>query len=137
MVNIGVLALLLSGCATLSNLGESDRGRLVTASNSYNRMLRWKELDMACGAFVEESGRRKCVDRAAALKDVQVTDVRTRNIEYSPAADEATVHAEIEYYLLPSPRVKTLTDVQQWKLVGPEERKVWVIRSSFPDFPVP
>lgn len=132
-----VVGLLLAGCATMPQWGPDDREKLVKASDDYNNLLRWKDLDKVCVTFAEESVKDKCLEHALTLKDVQITDVRTRYIDFKIDGVEATVHAEIEYYLLPSTNVKKLQDTQRWRYIGLEGARTWFIRSPVPNFAVP
>jgi hypothetical protein len=131
------LGMLLAGCASMPQWGPDDREKLVKASDSYNSLIRWHEFDKACVTHADESIRAKCLDRALVLKDVQVTNVRTRDIDFRIDGISATVHAEIEYYVLPSIKVRTILDAQQWVTTGPLDKKVWIIKSMFPDFVLP
>ena len=127
--------ILLAGCATTPSWGPLDRDKLVTASKGYNAMLRWKELDKACLTYAEEPARTGCQERAAALKDLQITDVSTRDIDFRIDGVDATVNVEIEYYLLPSTVVRKIRNSQTWVSVGTGSAGEWKIRSSLPEFP--
>lgn len=129
-----VLVMLLAGCASIPQWGPDDREKLVTASNDYNNLLRWKDMDKACVTFAEESVKEKCRERALTLKDVQITDIRTRDIDFRIDGVEATVNAEIEYYLLPSAAVRKIQDSQKWSYIGPKDKRSWFIKSPIPNF---
>jgi len=132
-----VAGLLLAGCATPAMWGPDDREKLVKASNDYNSLLRWRDPDTACVTFNEEVVREKCLESALTLKDVYITDIRTRDIDFRINGVDATVHAEIEYYRLPSTTVRKIQDSQNWSYIGPQDKRVWFIKSPFPDFPYP
>ena len=123
----------LAGCAGV-RVGDADRDKLLTASNSYNSLLRWRELDKACINFAEKSVRGECLGRVDELKDLQITDVRRRDVDFEFDGNNATVHTEIEYYLLPSMTVKKIQDVQRWCYSGPQNAKAWRITTLFPLF---
>ena len=131
------VGLLLAGCASMPQWGPDDREKLVKASSDYNNMLRWKDLDNACVSFAEASAKSKCLESALTLKEVTITDIRTRDIDFKIDGVDATVHAEIEYYLLPSTTVRKIQDTQKWIYVGPLGNRTWFIKSTFPDFAVP
>ena len=137
MVLALVAGLLVSGCATIKQWGPDDREKLVKASTDYNNLLRWKDLDKACVTFAEESVRESCLARALKLKEINVTDIRTRDIDFRIGGADATVHVVIEYYMLPSTKVRTILDDQKWIYIGPIDKKVWRIKSTFPDFTTP
>ena len=132
-----VSGLFLSGCATVTQWGPDDREKLAKASTDYNTMLRWKDLDKACVTFAEESVRESCLALALKLREINVTDIRTRDIDFRIDGVAATVHAEIEYYILPSTKVRTIQDTQKWIYIGPVDQKIWRIKSTFPDFTAP
>lgn len=121
------VGLLLGGCATITPGGESDREKLVAATKEYNSLLRWKELAAACVAFAAEGEKKGCLERASVLGDLQIAGMVTRDIEYGRDGGEATVTAEIEYYLLPSPVLRKLQDRQRWVSTGPPGQREWRI----------
>jgi hypothetical protein len=41
---------------------------------------------------------------------------------------------EIDYYRPPSITVKTLVDNQEWSYEGPEEGRVWRLKTLLPEF---
>ncbi len=129
--------LLLTGCATISQWGPDDREKLVTASKEYNTLLRWRELDKACVTYVEELAKASCLDHALTLKELQITDIRTRDIDFKIDGVEATVQIEIEYYLLPSTRIRKIQQSQKWSYIGPKEKRSWFIKSPLPEFTAP
>jgi hypothetical protein len=136
-VMVFFFGLLLVGCASMPQWGPDDREKLVKASNDYNNMLRWKDPDNACVTFAEASAKAKCLESALTLKEVTITDIRTRDIDFKIDGVDATVHAEIEYYLLPSTTVRKIQDTQKWGYIGPQDKKIWVIKSPFPNFTTP
>ena len=132
-----VAVLALAGCATVMPWEPDDREQLVTASNGYNTMLRWREFDQACVAFADEAVRGGCRERVPSLKDLQITDIRTIDTAMRADGAEATVAVEIEYYLLPSTAVRKLQERQRWVSSGRPDRKVWRITNPLPDIASP
>ncbi len=121
-----VTAMLLTGCAG-AHWGADEREQLLLASDGYNALLRWKELDKACSAFAEDSVRGGCLGRAGELKDLQITDIRRRDLNFKVFGDVATVNIEIEYYLLPSMVVRKIQESQRWVYLGTQDKRVWRI----------
>ncbi len=131
-----VAGIILTGCSTGSNWGYA-REKLVAASNDYNALLRWNELDKVCLTYADESVSKVCLERALALKDLHVTDIRRRDLDIKADGIEATVNNEIEYYLLPSTVVRKMQQSQKWFYRGAHEQRVWRIATPFPNFAEP
>jgi len=129
--------MLLAGCAADTPWVYIARDKLETASKEYNKMIRWKEMDNACVTFAEEGDKEGCLKRALTLKDLQITDIRTRDIELGREGVEATVSTEIEYYLLPSTVVRIIQDRQSWRFLGSHETGEWRITNPLPKFASP
>jgi hypothetical protein len=137
MCTVLVAGFVLTGCVTGPQWGPDDREKLITASHGYATMLRWRELDTACRTYVDESAREGCLERAQTLKDLQITDIRTKDLDVTIVGGSATVTVEIEYFLLPSMIVRIIQDNQKWIFLGPTEKKVWRITSPLPNFAAP
>jgi hypothetical protein len=133
IVRIAVVGscLLLAGCATSSGIREA----FELSSREYNRMLRWKEMDEACAAFSDAPLVKECRERGAALRDVSMADLRIRNTEYrgEKTRETATVRVEIDYFVLPSGRVKTAEYLEQWAFRDLDGRKRWCITTLPPE----
>ncbi len=126
--------LLLAGCATGARWGDTHREKLLSATNGYTTLLRWREFDKACVNFVEESVRGKCLERAQTLNDLRITDIRTRDLDFRTDGVEVTATVEMEYYLLPSLVVRKIQDRQLWLCRGPDEGRVCRIITPLPAF---
>ncbi|MDD2850271.1 MAG: hypothetical protein PHY09_00020 [Desulfuromonadaceae bacterium] len=122
--------LMLTACASQINLNEE----LDRSVKAYNRMLRWQEVEQAVLTFTAEEQREECLRQAAALKKqgLSVTDFRVLSTQFHPDKKTGDVSAEFDYYILPSNRVKTITNQQQW--VYREESKKWKLTSQLPVF---
>ena len=131
LIAVLTVGMLLSGCAGI-HWRADEREQLLSASDGYNALLRWKELDKACIAFAEESVRGGCLGRVDELKDFQITDIRRRDLDLKLFGDEATVNVEIEYYQLPSMVVRKTQESQRWVYRGPQDGKVWQIKTPIP-----
>jgi hypothetical protein len=120
----------------MSGLNEKfDRSKEFDRSvKAYNRMLRWHEVENAGMTYADPEQREEYLKRAAALKKrgLSVTDFRILSSKYLPEKKSGDVIAEFDYYILPSSRVKTVSDRQEW--VYREEAKSWQIKSGLPNF---
>jgi hypothetical protein len=131
-----ITCLMLTACASLSGLNEKfDRSKEFDRSvKAYNRMLRWHEVENAGMTYVDPEQREEYLKRAAALKKrgLSVTDFRILSSKYLPEKKSGDVIAEFDYYIMPSNRVKTVSDRQEW--VYREETKSWQLKSGLPPF---
>ncbi len=132
MLLIVVIAL-LGGCETMKK--KNIAWEMDDCSKSYNKMIRWHELDKAGAVFPPEELQAEFTQKADSAKDVTVTDIRIKKMECSPEKGEATVILDIDYYREPSVTVKTVEDIQKWKYVGEKDNKQWRLMTLPPDFP--
>ncbi|MEA5114957.1 MAG: hypothetical protein VB050_13115 [Geobacteraceae bacterium] len=124
---------LLGACETMRNQNASDD--LQQSSKMYNRMIRWDEMESAQWAFPTEQLREEFGRRVESAKGVKVSDYRVKSTVCSPEKGEATVIVEFEYYREPSYKVKTVRDVQKWKYVDENGKKIWRLMTLLPEFP--
>ncbi|AJE02447.1 hypothetical protein [Geobacter pickeringii] len=123
------VAVALAGCRNPYLISE----RFTESSREYNRSIRWRELEQACLAFADRGVKDECLARAAA-KGVSVADYRVVSTELDPEKGTATVHMEIDYYVLPSTRLKSVRDVQQWRYEEKDGDLRWRIVTPPPEF---
>lgn len=124
---------LLGACETMRNQNASDD--FQQSSKMYNRMIRWDEMESAQWAFPPEQLREEFSRRVESAKGVKVSDYRVKSTVCSPEKGEATVIVEFEYYREPSYKVKTVRDVQKWKYVDENGKKIWRLMTLLPEFP--
>jgi uncharacterized protein YceK len=124
---------LMGGCETIRN--KSITWELEECSKSYNKMIRWHEMDKAEAVFPPEELQEEFTRKVRAARNVTVTDFRVKKMECSPEKGEATVVVDIDYYREPSVTVKTLEDKQEWKYVEENGNKRWRLMTLPPDFP--
>lgn len=122
-----VFLLLLTGCAAVHPSGES----LHAASHDFLLRLRWQDYPGAARHLAEEE-RGAFLGRFLHLGDLRITDVRLDGVDLSPEGDRAVSHVTVEYYLLPSPVVKTLPLRQEWVR---HPSAGWQIVTPVPPFP--
>lgn len=116
-----------TGCHTNAMVAE----QLDRSSRDYNQMLRWREFENACTTFAEKGFREECLKRSMDDRDVSITDYRIRSREIDVEKGEATLVVEIDYYRLPSNRVRTVIYRQKWTY---EEKSGWRVTNLFPPF---
>jgi len=124
---------LLGGCETIKK--KNVAWELDESSKSYNKMIRWHELDKAGAVFPPEELQEAFTRKVLSTKGFMVTDFRVKKMDYSPEKGEATIILDIDYYREPSVTVKTVEDKQVWKYLGGEDNKRWRLMTLPPDFP--
>ena len=124
------LLLFLPACRYLATSPDE----FAKISRDYNNMLRWQEFDRANVAYVEQALRGEFQKKIAATRDVKVVDYRVLSLECNAEKGEAEVKVEVDYYLLPAMRLKTVLDQQKWVYrEGPGENG-WRLVTVLPDF---
>jgi len=133
LLSVSVIIALTGGCETIQKtVVASD---FEQSSKTYNKMIRWNELEKADVVFPPPDRREEFKEKVKAAKGVKVTDFRIKNLECNPETGEATVVLDIDYYREPSITIKTVEDVQKWKyeLEGVGVRR-WRLMTMPPDF---
>ncbi len=133
------LLLNLASCGTIKNYNRNeDCERILKA---YNQILRWDEAEKAAIAVVDRPMRDEYSKMAEAFRrrHVSMVDIRTRAQECLPEQKKAEATVEIDYYIMPDNRLKTLTDRQKWIYREkdddkPELGEGWKLVSPMPDF---
>jgi vacuolar-type H+-ATPase subunit D/Vma8 len=130
---LAAIIALAGGCETVQK--NVIANQFEQSSKSYNKMIRWNELDKAEAVFPPPDRREEFKSKVKAANGVKVTDFRIKSLECSPETGEATVVLDIDYYREPSVTVKTVEDVQKWKyeLEGVGVRR-WRLMTMPPDF---
>lgn len=123
-------AVALAGCHNPYLMSE----RFTESSREYNRSIRWQELEQACLIFADRGVKEECLARATAAKGVSIADYRVVSTEMDSEKGTATVRLEIDYYILPSTRLKTIQDVQQWRYGEKDGDTRWRIVTPPPEF---
>lgn len=129
-VLLSIVCLTLTACATQTVVKEEfDR-----SAKAYNRMLRWHEMENAVLIYADEDQREDSLKRAEALKKrgLSVTDFRILSSTCLPEKKTGDVIAEFDYYIMPSNRIKTISNRQEWVYL--ESSKSWKNKSRLPLF---
>lgn len=131
IVVLFVLATVLAGCRTpLYVVAE----QFEKSSREYNRSLRWQEMEQACLTFSAKEIKDECLARTRGAKGVSMADYRVTSTDLDPEKGTATVRMELDYYILPSTRLQTVEDTQQWRYAEEEGAKGWRIVTPPPEF---
>ncbi len=134
-IRVMLLLLILIAAGACSAVKDMNaRNDFEERSKSFNRMLRWRELEMAGVTFPDESMKKEFADRVKAAERVQIADYRVKSQECSLEKQEGKVVIDIDYYIPPSITLKTVEYVQRWEYVGEEGKKTWRLMSLLPEF---
>jgi hypothetical protein len=124
------VCLLLSACTAGSALQEEfDR-----SVKTYNKMLRWHEIESAGMTYVDPEQQDEFQRQAEDLKKrgLSVTDFRILTAQFNQEKDTGDVVAEFDYFILPSNRIKTVSYRQKWSYR--KELKGWKLTTALPEF---
>ena len=104
-----LLSLLLGACALLNPPAEQQQKAL----DNFTYALRWQRYADAAAFFAPEH-RQAFLEQMTVLKDLTITDVRQVRCDLAEDGQGAATRLEIDYYLLPSITLKTMTVDQAW-----------------------
>lgn len=127
------LALALSACTLLAPPEKQRK----TALDDFMYALRWQQYPAAATYFTSEH-RQTFLDQIEKNnKNLNVTDVRLKQLDLKEDGRRAEVRLEMDYYLLPSATLKTLSIDQTWVYseVGDAEANGFLITTPFPEIP--
>jgi len=124
--------IMLTACAAASQAGlceEFDR-----SVKSYNRMIRWHEIENAGMTYIEPELRDRYMNQAESLKKrgLTVADFRIVTSTCLPERRVGDVVAEFDYYMMPSSKIKTVSYRQEWAYR--ENIKSWILKTGLPVF---
>lgn len=124
----------ICGCAYSRNYNMRDD--FEHSMKSYNKMLRWHEVENAGLLYIDTELREAFMETADSLKKrgVTITDYRIITYECLPEKKKAEVVTEFDYYALPSNRIKTITYRQKWIYAGEGGEAKWNLQTPLPSF---
>lgn len=136
---LAVTALTLNACSYYRNYSRNDDCEKML--KAYNRMMRFNEAEKAAVAFVDRPIREEYTDAASRIRarKLSMVDLRVISQECLPKELKAEATVEIDYFVLPDSRLRTVTDKQKWIYreeddTKPELGEGWKLVSPFPDF---
>jgi hypothetical protein len=135
-LKIGLLLLCCLMTAACSVSKSTIREEFEKSIKSYNKLLRWREIESAGMIYMVPEQRDDFMKAAADIKkrEVAITDFRILTSECLPDKGTGEVMAEFDYYILPSNRIKTLNYHQDWVYRDINEHKIWKVKSGLPHF---
>jgi len=137
LVLLGVLLLVVGGCATLSPETHNPEESFVVSNDDFMKRLRWKDFSGAAKYFDAEEGKLFREQLRPLEKDLNITDVRLDSAEFQAADKTMETWLIIDYFLLPSNTLRDFRFKLQWSYleVGGKSPGIWRISSPFPVFP--
>jgi hypothetical protein len=129
---VAIIPLIFGGCAA-AKLATIE-SNFEKSWKDYIQHVRWNELESTTTLFVSESMREEFQKKIAATEKVKVVDYRVKFVTCDPVKGVASLKVELDYYRPPGITVKTVTDNQKWALEGPEEKRIWRLKTPLPDF---
>ena len=126
----------LASCS-LGNLINSPADQGQQALDAFVKALRVEEFP-AAAAYLEPENREVFLETFDPLeKDLNIVDVRVEQIVVSTDGKRADVRLELDYFLLPSPVVKTFRFDHTWVYSDAEKQAnaYYLIETPFPPFP--
>lgn len=127
LFTLGLLLLLLSGCAGMQQREFQDRfeARLRVFENA----VRWGEFQLA-DALRRPGGTDAPEPDYDRLREIRVTAVDLLGVQFSPAGDRAHVQTRIEYTHEYTQRVRSIVYEHDWEL--DVDAKEWYLLSPLP-----
>jgi hypothetical protein len=129
---IAAIPFLLAGCATMKNYNIETE--FEKRSRDYVQHIRWNELESNITDYVSVPVREEYRKKLAKTGEIKVVDYRIKAVSCDPVKGEASLKVELDYYRPPSITVRTVIDKQEWSYEGPEDSRVWRLKSPPPDF---
>lgn len=127
-----LLCPLLTAC-----LGTVDVGPgLDKISQGFSESMRWSDYKSAAG-YVHPDARDAFREQFTEDEDLHVVDSRILSIDMFQDEGRADAVYVMEYYRLPSSRIKKWHWEQQWRLIQEKLTKpgVWLIENEPPGLP--
>lgn len=124
--------LFLSACAGALDVGPG----LDVIGGQFREAMRWQDY-VGAGRHLQQDVRADFVDQFQAEEDLHVVESRLASIELRPETGSAEAVYQLEFYRLPSTRVKKWQWTQQWQFYRQKSLKsgTWKIVNSPPPLP--
>jgi len=132
-----LLAVVLCCLVLTACLGNIEMGPgLDTISKGFSESMRWGDYSTAA-AYVMPDARSAFLEQFAEDDDLHVVDSHISSINIYPDGKRADVSYVMEYYHLPSSRIKKWHWKQQWRQIDDEsaESGSWMIKNEPPALP--
>jgi len=128
-------ALLLAGCGSFWNIGETD-GTLEDSMRTYAKLVRWGEIERA-SLFVDAELRSQFIALAPGLERLHFTDFDLGPVDIDD--DEAHVTVVYRFYDVNTLVERQIVEKQRWiatdtkRRISPDTRS-WSVRPDLSSF---
>ena len=122
---LGLVALLLSGCASYNNRLQAQS--FAKSARAYGLVIQWSDYEAAAN-FLEHPPPPEDLAR---LKTFKVTAYEIRKVKFLDDMSQADQTVAIRYYKIDELIERTIVDQQTW-VYYPQEKN-WYLKSGLPD----
>ena len=132
-----ILSTLLLLCFLSACLAPIDVGPgLAKISQEFSESMRWQDYPSAA-AYLQQDIRDAFLKQFREDEDLHVVDSRILSVDLHKNEGWADAEYVLEYYRLPSTRIKKWRWEQHWRLIKEKLTKpgVWLIENAPPAFP--
>jgi len=134
LVILVVGCFLLTACSEAMNIGGAPPLEEVT--DGFSESMRWNDFSTAA-SYIDLDVRDDFLDKFVEDDDLHIVESRVSKIDIAPDGKHAKAVYQLEYYHLPSNRIKKWRWKQQWKMADDESTNpgIWMIENDPPDLP--
>lgn len=131
LVGLCLALLVLAGCALINPPEKQGRGNL----DDFVYALRWMQFGAAAN-FMQPQFRDDFLRQFRDTRDLTIVDVRLSAAKVLAEGRRVEAEIEMDYYLLPSPEIKTFPIEQTWVFFETGQGTGdYLITTPFPTFP--
>jgi hypothetical protein len=128
---LAFLALILSGCLSMNDYDATED--LWSRTSTFCEAMRWKDFQ-AASHFLTADVKEQFLEQFDEDDMLHIVDSSINKLELAEGLDSAEAEYVLEYYRLPSSRVKKWTWTQQWALIEKNEQ-TWQIENAPSELP--
>ncbi len=129
---VGLLLFSLLACSGPIDVGPG----LAKVSHQFSEAMRWRDY-LGAAHFLQQDLRSTFLEQFQRDEDLYIVESRIININLNKADGTAEADYLLEYYRLPSSRVKKWRWLQQWQLCRGKitQPGIWQIINAPPPLP--
>jgi hypothetical protein len=128
LISLGLLLLLLAGCAGMQQ--RESQERFEARLRAFENAVRWGEFQLA-NALHRPGERAAPEPDYERLRKIRVTAVDLLGMQFSPAGDRVHVQTRIDYTHEYTQRVRSIVYEHDWEL--DVEAREWYLLTPLPE----
>ena len=130
---VAVSCFLLTACNSAMQMGGSN---LEEIAQGFSESMRWHDFPNAAG-YIDPEARIDFEEKFIEDDDLRIVESRVLSVDILPDGEHADIVYQLEYYHLPSSRIKKWRWKQRWELGNERMIKtgIWMIKNEPPDLP--